>query len=111
MGDRQDRQLTRPSLRRALPFLLAASLLGLTAPGAYAHCERHPFSSTSVKQLRIMYLRCAEVSSRVVLDSVTTTRCSAAADELRDRGFNGSFEQLTSWWQLNRTSTIQSSAT
>ena len=96
-------------MRLALRLLLAGPMLGLTASWAHAHCERHAFSSTSVAQLKTIYLRCAEVSSRVVLDRATMGRCSAAADELRDRGFNGNFEQLIAWWHSTRA-TMQSGA-
>jgi len=92
----------RNAMRLALRLLLAGPMLGLTASWAHAHCERHAFSSTSVAQLKTIYLRCAEVSSRVVLDRATMGRSSAAADELRDRGFNGNFEQLIAWWHLTR---------
>ena len=104
-GDAQPKK----AMRLALRLVLAGPMLGLTVSWALAHCERHAFSSASVTQLKTIYLRCAEVSSRIVLDSATMGRCSAAADELRDRGFNGNFEQLIAWWQLNRTP-IQSSA-
>jgi hypothetical protein len=103
-GDAQPKN----AMRFALPLLLAGPVLALTASWAQAHCERHAFSSISVAQIKTIYMRCAEVSSRMVLDSATMVRCSVAADELRDRGFNGNFEQLIAWWQLNRTP-IQSS--
>ena len=108
-GEWQDaRSLNR--MRLAVRFLVAGSMLGLTAHGAQAHCEQHMFRSASVAQLKNIYLRCAEVSSRMVLDMATMGRCSAAADELRDRGFNGNFEQLIAWWHSNRAPMQSSSS-
>jgi hypothetical protein len=89
-------------MQLAVRFVVAGAMLGFTAPGAQAHCEQHMFSSTSVAQLKKIYLQCAEASSLIVLDMATMGRCSAAADELRDRGFNGNFEQLIAWWHSNR---------
>ena len=98
------------SMRQAFRPLLAALILGSAAADALAHCDQHAFSSTSVAQLKLIYLRCADVSSRIVLDEASMRRCSVAADQLRDRGFGGNFDQLIAWWQANRAPLERSAA-
>jgi hypothetical protein len=59
-------------------------------------------ASASVQQLKHVYLRCAEASSHEVLDRGTANHCSLAAEALRERGFDGSFERMLLWWQVAR---------
>jgi hypothetical protein len=56
----------------------------------------------TVEQLRTLYLDCDRQSSRHVLDLSSAIFCSSAADQLRIRGFDGSFERMLAWWRSVR---------
>ena len=82
-----------------LSATLAAATFGtaaqVTAPVEPARLD--------IPSLQSIYLRCADESTRSVLDSVTFAYCSAVGDALRDRAFDGSFERLIAWWHGART--------
>lgn len=76
-------------------FLVASS-------GAFGQTARSEPASLTVDQLKGIYLRCDQLSSRAVLDHGSVIYCSMAAEELCRRGFNGSFHRMISWWRASR---------
>jgi hypothetical protein len=74
----------------------------LVATGA-AQAQPDPsLERLTVDQLRSLYLHCDRVSSRQLLDLSSAVFCSSAADQLRVRGFDGSFERMLAWWRSMR---------
>ena len=63
---------------------------------------RDAVAAASARQLEHVYLRCAEVSSKQVMDGSTASHCSLVADALRDRVFGGDFERMLRWWHATR---------
>ncbi|MGA0608635.1 hypothetical protein [Caldimonas sp. KR1-144] len=55
-----------------------------------------------VAELKRVYLHCDRLSARSVLDRGSAEFCSLVAEQLRLRGFDGSFERLIAWWQIAR---------
>jgi hypothetical protein len=83
------------------PIQALALALAFNAHAVHADMP-NVIASASVQQLKHVYLRCAEASSNEVLDRGTATHCSLAAEALRERGFDGSFERMLLWWQVAR---------
>jgi hypothetical protein len=86
---------------KILPIQALAFALAFNAHAVHADVP-NVIASASVQQLKHVYLRCAEASSKEVLDRGTATHCSLAAEALRERGFDGSFERMLLWWQVAR---------
>ena len=97
------RQVIASNLADGLLLHVVPILFGLVAlHGTLAACELpspERLAAASVQELKNVYLRCAEVSSRIVLDSASMAGCARAADALRDRAFGGDFERMIAWWQ------------
>ena len=88
-----------PLRAMTLAATLAAAAFGVpaqvAAPAGPARLD--------IPRLQAIYLRCADASTRSVLDSVDFAFCAAVGDALRDRAFDGSFERLIAWWHGART--------
>jgi hypothetical protein len=52
--------------------------------------------------LKALYLRCSDESEQRLLTFDQATLCVMAAEALKRRSFDGSFEALLAWWRLQR---------
>ena len=86
---------------RPLLFAAALSLAALAAPAA-ADPMKASVAALSLDSLKTTYLRCARASSEAVLDDATFQRCATVADELLKRGFDGDFDRMIAWWQMEK---------
>jgi hypothetical protein len=102
MHGRELRAIVRQHIRgapmntlRTYTFLV----LALAAAAVFGQADRSHLANVSIEQLKQAYLECDRRSSRAVLDASTAKSCSLTAEELLQRGFAGSFEQLLAWWR------------
>lgn len=82
-------------------FVIAMALCAVEAAALAESAASHPVAMP-VDELKGIYLRCDHAASRKVLDSGTAVYCSAVAEQLRLRGFDGSFDRLLAWWRVHR---------
>ncbi len=86
-------------------FTLKASLMCLTLAALTANAQppdRSHLKALSQAELKAAYLECDQLASSTFLDSDTAADCSMVAEELLERSFGGSFEQMLEWWRSVR---------
>jgi hypothetical protein len=81
------------------PMFLCA--LAVAAGPALAQPEP-ALSALPLPELQRLYLHCEREAATRLLDFGTATFCSTAAETLRLRGFDGSFERMLAWWRSAR---------
>jgi hypothetical protein len=61
--------------------------------------------ASSVPRLKALYLECVRSTSEHRMDVDEAVYCQAVADTLMNRHFNGSLEELLSWWRAQPSPT------
>jgi hypothetical protein len=93
--------------RRLGPLPCAALLVGL-AWSAFAPAQPSeeqaaaPSRLPSVATLKSEYVQCEQVSSQRKLSMHGAAYCSAVAEQLLKRGFDGDLDRLLAWWRAER---------
>jgi hypothetical protein len=80
--------------------VIAAALLA-SAP-ARAQVELEGSGAASIEWLKATYLACDRAMSSGRVEAAFAQRCSAVADVLKDRAFDGDFDRMLQWWRTER---------
>ncbi len=93
--------------RTASICLGALVLVGIAAPSALGHShDSEEVDRLSIDQLKRFYLWCGRAAADGQLDNGAIMQCSIFYEALKQRAFNGDFEQLLAWSSANPTAGI-----
>ncbi len=78
-------------------------MLTLAVVGSHAQApDRDHLKALSEAELKIGYLECDQLAASTFLSMDSAANCSMVAEELLERSFGGSFQQLLDWWRSAR---------
>jgi hypothetical protein len=89
--------------------LRTAALLCLALPLHLARAQGWPLTETrlgpdrSPAELKQLYLACDQAATAARLSMADAIHCSIVSEELKQRVFQGDFNQLLAWWKTQRS--------
>lgn len=89
--------MTTLTLQASLMLLSFAALTSATANAEAP--ARTELSAVPVAELKASYLECDQLASTSLLGFGAAVECSMLSEELLERGFGGSFQQMLKWWR------------
>ena len=84
------------------PLLLATALSLALLPAAHGQPAGPDFSQVPLDRLKAHYLACDHAATQSVLHPAAAAVCSAVAEALLQRGFDGDLDRLLAWWRAAR---------
>ena len=89
-------------MKHGLAVLFAAAATATAAP-AHAAPERSGLAALTAEELKSAYLECDRLAAATFLNAGGAANCSVVHEELKQRVFDGDFQRLLDWWQVQRT--------
>lgn len=96
----------RVASRHAASSVAAAAFVCAAHAAALAQTGMPSPATMPIDELKRSYLHCDRVSSHRVMDAGSAAFCSHVSEQLRLRGFDGSFDRLIAWWRTQRHASV-----